>query len=82
MDADKDGILNKNDLRAAHDIVGRMCAEKELEEMLSDAPGPINFTTLISMFAERMSGGSDDDDVVIAAFKSFDEGDGNIDTDK
>jgi hypothetical protein len=26
--------------------------------------------------------GSDDDDVVIAAFKSFDEGDGTIDTEK
>ncbi|CAG0922763.1 unnamed protein product [Notodromas monacha] len=82
MDADKDGILGKSDLRSAHDIVGRMCSEKELDEMLSDAPGPINFTTLLTMFGERMSGGSDDDDVVIAAFKSFDEGDGNIDSEK
>lgn len=82
MDADKDGILGKNDLRAAHDIVGRMCSEKELDEMLSDAPGPINFTTLLTMFGERMSGGSDDDDVVVAAFKSFDEGDGTIDSEK
>jgi Ca2+-binding EF-hand superfamily protein len=57
MDADKDGILGKSDLRAAHDIVGRMCSEKELDEMLSDAPGPINFTTLLTMFGERMSGG-------------------------
>lgn len=82
MDADKDGLLGKSDLRAAHDIVGRMCSEKELDEMLADAPGPVNFTTLLTMFGERMSGGADDDDVVVAAFKSFDEGDGTMDGEK
>jgi len=81
MDADKDGVLSKNDLRHTHDIIGRICQEKELDAMLNDAPGPINFTMLISMFADRMSGGTDEDDVVIAAFKAFDE-DGFIDTEK
>merc|ERR1712200_55388 len=50
MDRDKDGILSKNDLRAT------------LDEMINDAPGPINFTMLLTMFAERQSGGSDEDD--------------------
>merc|ERR1712198_537824 len=67
MDRDKDGILSKNDLRATFD------------EMIADAPGPINFTMLLTMFAERQSGGSDEDDVVINAFKSFDDGEGHID---
>lgn len=79
MDADKDGVLGKNDLRQTFDIVGRIASDKELDEMLSDAPGPISFTMLLNMFAERMSGGSDDDDVVIAAFKAFDDS-GYIDT--
>lgn len=57
MDRDKDGILGKNDLRATYDELGRIVAEKELDEMLSDAPGPINFTMLLTMFAERQSGG-------------------------
>jgi len=79
MDRDKDGILSKNDLRATFDELGRIAPEKELDEMINDAPGPINFTMLLTMFAERQSGGSDEDDVVIGAFKSFDDGEGNID---
>ncbi len=57
MDRDKDGILGKNDLRATYDELGRIASEKELDEMLHDAPGPINFTMLLTMFAERQSGG-------------------------
>jgi len=79
MDRDKDGILGKNDLRATFDELGRIAPEKELDEMLSDAPGPINFTMFLTMFAERQSGGSDDDDVVINAFNSFKDDDGFID---
>jgi len=79
MDADKDGIIGKNDLRATFDMVGRIASNEELEEYLADAPGPLSFTQLLQMFGERMSGGgegTDDDDVVIAAFNAFDEGDG------
>jgi len=79
MDADKDGIIGKNDLRATFDMVGRIVSNEELEEYLADAPGPLSFTQLLQMFGERMSGGgegTDDDDVVIAAFNAFDEGDG------
>merc|ERR1712071_134431 len=73
MDRDKGGILSKNDLRATFDELGRIAPEKELDEMINDAPGPINFTMLLTMFAERQSGGSDEDDVVIDAFRSFDD---------
>lgn len=79
MDADKDGIIGKNDLRATFDMIGRIASNEELEEYLADAPGPLSFTQLLQMFGERMSGGgegTDDDDVVIAAFNAFDEGDG------
>lgn len=81
MDADKDGILGKNDIRATYDSLGRIVSEKELDEMLNDAPGPINFTMLLTMFAERMSGGTDEDDVVITAFNAFDDN-GFIDSEK
>jgi len=79
MDADKDGILNKNDLRATYDQIGKMADDKELSEMLNEASGPINFTTLLSLFANKMSGGADDDDVIIKAFATFDK-DGKIDS--
>lgn len=83
MDHDKDGIIGKNDLRATFDSLGKLASDKELDGMLSEAPGPINFTQLIALFAERMqgSGATDDDDVVIAAFKTFDK-DGLIDGEK
>jgi len=49
MDADKDGIIGKNDLRAAFDSVGRLATDKEIEEMLNEAPAPINFTQLLNL---------------------------------
>lgn len=83
MDADKDGIIGKNDLRAAFDQVGKIANEKELDAMIGEASGPINFTQLLTLFAARMaqSGANDEDEVVIAAFKTFDV-DGLIDGDK
>merc|ERR1712042_315331 len=59
MDADKDGIISKSDLANTFTEIGR-----EVDEgLLGDAPGPINFTTLLHMFFSRSSGESDDDDV-------------------
>lgn len=83
MDNDKDGIISKSDLRATCDAVGKLANEKELDEMINEASGPINFTQLLALFGTRMadSGGTDDDDVVVAAFKSFDEG-GTIDSER
>ncbi|ENN70386.1 myosin regulatory light chain 2 [Dendroctonus ponderosae] len=83
MDHDKDGIISKEDLRATFDAVGKIASEKELDEMVREAPGPINLTQLLGLFGSRMadSGGSDDDDVVAAAFRSFDEN-GTIDSEK
>merc|ERR1711915_330674 len=82
MDHDRDGIIGKTDLRATFDEIGRMCAESELDEMLADAPGPINFTTLLHMFASRSSGESDDDDVVAASIRAFEKDAGKIDADQ
>jgi Ca2+-binding EF-hand superfamily protein len=81
MDADKDGVIGKNDLRATYDALGRMVSDKELDELLGECTGPLNFTQLLTLFANRMSGSADDDEVVINAFKSFDEG-GKIDSEK
>ncbi|XP_055627735.1 myosin regulatory light chain 2 [Toxorhynchites rutilus septentrionalis] len=82
MDNDKDGVIGKNDLRSTFDALGKLCSDKELDEMLGEAPGPLNFTQLLTLFANRMSGGgTDDDDVVINAFKAFDMN-GKIDGEK
>merc|ERR1712158_345658 len=33
------------------------------------SPGPINFTQMVTLFAEKMSGGTDDDDVIVRSFE-------------
>ncbi|XP_062533760.1 myosin regulatory light chain 2-like [Armigeres subalbatus] len=82
MDNDKDGVIGKNDLRSTFDALGKLVSDKELDEMLGEAQGPLNFTQLLTLFANRMSGGGqDDDDVVINAFKAFDMN-GKIDGEK
>jgi len=81
MDHNKDGIIGKDDLRATFEALGKSATDSELDALVNDSPGPINFTGLLTLFADRMSGSADEDDVVIAAFKTFDE-DGSISADK
>jgi len=80
MDRDRDGVISKDDLRGAFSEIGRMVSEDHLESMLADAPGPLNFTTFLQMFAARSSGESDDDEVVRKAIKAFEKNPGEIDS--
>merc|ERR550519_2093461 len=48
--------------------------------MLDEVDGPMNFTQMVTLFASKMAGGSDDDDVILASFEAF-EMDGKIDAD-
>ncbi|CAD7675971.1 unnamed protein product [Nyctereutes procyonoides] len=43
-----------------------------LEGMMSEAPGPINFTMFLTMFGEKLNG-TDPEDVIQNAFACFDE---------
>merc|ERR1711944_71998 len=77
MDADKDGLLSSSDVVAAFSSVGKSVSDGEAQGMLSEAPGPVNFTQMVMLFAEKMAGG-DDDDTILKAFDSF-EINGKID---
>ena len=57
MDADKDGLLSSSDLVAAFAGVGKSVSDGEASGMLSEAPGPVNFTQMVMLFAEKMAGG-------------------------
>jgi len=81
MDQDKDGVVSKPDLFRTYDIVGKLANDTELDELLGEAPNPITFTQLLTMFADKMQGKADDDDLIIESFKAFDEGDGSIEPD-
>lgn len=85
MDQNRDGFIDKNDLRDTFAALGecvteiflvflsgfktvgirRVCApptgrlnvkQEELDEMLKEAPGPINFTVFLTMFGEKLKG--------------------------
>jgi Ca2+-binding EF-hand superfamily protein len=75
IDQDKDGFLSKNDIRATFDSLGRLCTDAELESMIQEAPGPINFTMFLTIFGDRTQG-TDEEDVILNAFAQYDEGDG------
>ncbi|KAH9422350.1 myosin regulatory light chain 2, ventricular/cardiac muscle isoform-like isoform X2 [Dermatophagoides pteronyssinus] len=75
IDQDKDGFLSKNDIRATFDSLGRICTDAELEGMIKEASGPINFTMFLTIFGDRTQG-TDEEDVILNAFAQFDEGNG------
>ena len=37
-------------------FAGRTPGDKDLKEMLAEAPGPLNFTMFLSLFSEKLSG--------------------------
>jgi len=81
MDHDKDGILGKEDLRCIFDEIGRIITDGEINEMLNEADGPLNFTMFLNMFAEKNKGEVDDDDLIKQAFAAYVQDDGTIDGD-
>merc|ERR1712088_458290 len=79
MDINKDGQLDKNDLRGAFDNVGVLMSEGELDGLLGEISGPCIYDNMVKMFQEKMAGeGNDPDDLITQAFKSYDN-EGKID---
>merc|ERR1711997_175590 len=73
MDINKDGTIDKNDLRGAFDNVGKLMTEEELDEMLGEVGGPCTLENMVKMFQTKMAGeGNDPDDLIVQAFKAYD----------
>merc|ERR1712242_263807 len=80
MDINKDGQLDKNDLRGAFDNVGVLMTEGELDGLLGEISGACTFENMVAMFQEKMAGdGNDSDDLIVSAFKAYDN-EGKIDS--
>ena len=58
MDCDKNGLLSADDLVSAFSAVGKSISGGEADNMLSESPGPVNFTQMVTLFAEKMAGGN------------------------
>uniref|UniRef100_A0A8C9AQD3 Myosin light chain 2 n=1 Tax=Prolemur simus TaxID=1328070 RepID=A0A8C9AQD3_PROSS len=82
MDQNRDGFIDKNDLRDTFAALGRVNVKnEEIEDMLKEAPGPINFTVFLTMFGEKLKG-ADPEETILNAFKVFDpEGKGVLKAD-
>ncbi|XP_039218566.1 myosin regulatory light chain 2, ventricular/cardiac muscle isoform [Crotalus tigris] len=72
MDQNRDGFIDKADLRDTFAALGRLNVKnEELDDMIKEAPGPINFTVFLSMFGEKLKG-ADPEETILNAFKVFD----------
>merc|ERR1711935_1252839 len=72
MDINKDGQLDKNDLRGAFDNVGVLMSESELDGLLGEISGPCTCENMTKMFQEKMAGeGNDPDDLIVQALKTW-----------
>jgi len=79
IDQNKNQIIDKEDLADIYASLGKDHGDDYLQEMLDDAPGPINFTMFLTMFGEKLNG-TDPEEVIKNAFQCFDEdGSGKID---
>uniref|UniRef100_A0A182NQ47 EF-hand domain-containing protein n=1 Tax=Anopheles dirus TaxID=7168 RepID=A0A182NQ47_9DIPT len=70
IDRDQDGFIEKADLRDLLTSLGKNPTEECLEGMMNEAPGSINFTMFVTMFAERMKVPKE---VIKNAFGCFDD---------
>merc|ERR1711860_385762 len=59
MDINKDGTIDKNDLRGAFDNVGVLMSEGELDGLLGEISGPCTYDNMVKMFQEKMAGGKE-----------------------
>jgi len=78
IDTNKDQMITKEDLQEIFASLGKDHPDSFLDDMLSQAPGPINFTMFLTMFGEKLNG-TDSEEVIKSAFQCFDdEGSGKI----
>ncbi|XP_070706213.1 myosin light chain 5-like [Pempheris klunzingeri] len=72
IDQNRDGFIDKEDLKDTYASLGKLnVKDNELEDMLKEATGPINFTMFLNLFGEKLHG-TDPEDAILNAFKMFD----------
>lgn len=74
MDQDKDGVIDKNDLKNLYAMMGTVASDSQIDSMLKEAPGPINFTVFLTLFGERLTG-TDPEATILGAFQMWDKAD-------
>lgn len=73
IDQNRDGFIDKDDLHDMFASLGKDVNDQFLEQMINEAPGPINFTMFLTLFGEKLTG-TDPEEVIRNAFQCFDDG--------
>ncbi|XP_071098781.1 myosin regulatory light chain 12B-like [Haliotis cracherodii] len=72
IDQNGDGFIDKDDLHGMLTSLGKTTTDADLDAMMKEAPGPINFTMFLSMFGQKLEG-TDPEDVIVNAFHCLDD---------
>ena len=72
IDHDNDGFIDKEDLKDMLASLGQSPTDAYIDEMVSEAPGSINFTMFLTLMGEKLSG-TDAEHEILQAFEAFDE---------
>ena len=72
IDQNRDGFVDKDDLIEMMTSLGKNPTDEQLDAMVQEAPGPINFTMFLTLFGDKLSG-TDPEDVIVNAFACFDD---------
>ncbi|KAI1308946.1 Myosin regulatory light polypeptide 9 [Mortierella claussenii] len=72
IDHDTDGFIDREDLKDMLASLGQSPTEEYIEDMISEAPGSINFTMFLTLMGEKLSG-TDPEHEILQAFECFDE---------
>merc|ERR1712079_979760 len=67
IDANRDGIIDVDDLSKTFNTLGISKEQQDLQNMIDEAMGPMNFSIFLNMLAERI-GGVDPEDTLLEAF--------------
>ena len=82
IDQDRDGFIKDTDLKDMFNSLGKEESNEYIDEMLSEASGPLNFTMFLTLMGEKLNG-TDPEDMIRNAFASFDaDGKGVLNEDK
>ncbi|KAL1934572.1 hypothetical protein VTP01DRAFT_6754 [Rhizomucor pusillus] len=72
MDTNEDGVVCGSDLDETFHRLGQPATQEQIEKMISEAPGAINFTVFLTLMAEKLTG-TDPEHVIMNAFSEFDD---------
>jgi len=74
MDGNKDGVIDKKDLKDLYASLGMVPPDSQLDEMIKEPGEALSFTVFLTLFGDKLTG-TDPEDVIIGAFKMFDKTD-------